>query len=141
MGLSLSECQHKCATDFDCNCISYEREQGICMKNNYCTPSECAPSSLVDTYLQDANYTKDGSSYNRRGGWECASNTAVSSHTNQTPDECLALCSADSTCGCIKYQRFYDKECTLQSGCPTLYTLPDNCNRSSSLDIYIKITR
>merc|ERR1712232_262412 len=137
MGLTLKECHHNCAKDFNCNCVSYERDRGIRMKQSFCTPDECAPSALVDTYLQEANYTTTttAGSYNRKGAWDCASATTISTHNNQTPMECLERCSAESTCTCVKYLRFYDKVCTLQRNCPTLYTLPDTCDRSNSLDI------
>jgi len=39
-GLSVSDCQDRCTSDYDCSCVTYERDTGKCWRRKDCEASE-----------------------------------------------------------------------------------------------------
>jgi hypothetical protein len=160
LGTTVEQCKKACAVDDDCTCISHEATKGICSKQKNCYLESCVPSSLVHTYQLHSSFKVKAKSakghgngvyenesfayqnlYERSGGRDCATYanvTVLSTGHYDTPKDvvqCLSDCEGYAGCECVKFERYYQKACTLMANCP----LPTFCQRSNEYDAYVKL--
>lgn len=147
MGKTLPECQKLCAKDDDCTCITFASSTGRCAKQRNCYTESCVPSSLADTYTQHTSLKVGGGSvpqaaFERSGGRECTTtdnatdiDTGSSAVEDLSVTQCLQRCLGNPSCGCVRYERYYQSECFLKQNCPK----PTFCTRSNRYDTYVKV--
>jgi hypothetical protein len=141
---TLPECQQLCALDDDCTCISFVPSTGRCAKQRNCYTESCTPSSLVDTYVQHTtlkigNGSAPQAQFERSGGRKCTAMHDVTNIGSEVEDlsvtQCLESCIANTACGCVRYERYFQSRCLMQQNCPK----PTFCDRSSEYDTYVKL--
>merc|ERR1719198_838113 len=144
---TLADCEQFCAKDDDCTCINYAASTGTCRKQRYCHTEVCPSSSLADlsdTYTQHSTFKVGGGStpqaqFERSGGRECSAADNATSLSSPVVDlsvtQCLQRCLSTTGCTCVRYERYYQSECSLQANC----LLKTFCARSNRYDTYVKL--